>query len=409
MTEKHPRENHPIGNPQAKYIYQREGRFSAQVPGGFEELAAEELTALGAQDVTPELRVVHFCSDLAGLYRINYCARLIVRVLAPLVSFPCNDRTDLYRQGRSIDWEEFFSVDQTFAIMANASGNPNIRHPNFAALCLKDAVADHFRDRFGRRPDVNSSEPDLWLNVHVLNKRCTISLDTSGSSLHRRGYRAVTVTAPMQETLAAAMIKLSGWNGERPLYDPMCGSGTLLCEALMHYCRIPTGYLRPTYGFRRLPDFDTKLWKAVKKEADGAIRPLPHGLIAGSDISAEAVAAAKANCRMLPHGDNVRAMRQDFNTIDTLANRVILCNPPYGLRLGSEADLGAFYKSFGDFLKHRCANSEAYLYFGNRELLKSIGLRPAWKKALKNAELDGRVAKFTMWAFKPKSEPAPDA
>ncbi len=380
------------------YLYQQAGRFIAQVAGGFEPLATDELTALGMQEVTPGLRAIHFNTDLSGLFRATYCARLVSRILAPLVSFTCNDRTDLYRQGRSIEWSRFFSAQQTFAVMANVSGNPNMRQSNFAALCLKDAVVDHFRDATGDRPNVQTLEPDILLNVHILDRRGTISLDASGGSLHRRGYRRHTVSAPMQETLGAAMVALSQWKGDRPLYDPMCGSGTLLCEALMAYCRIPAGYLRSRYGFRHLPDFDSRLWKAVKKTADGAMRPLPEGLIGGSDISAEAVKAARANCRMLPFGERVRIGHKDFKHIETLADRVILCNPPYGIRLESESDLPALYKSFGDFLKQRCPGSDAYLYFGNREMLKSIGLRPAWKKPMKNAELDGRVAKFSMWA-----------
>jgi putative N6-adenine-specific DNA methylase len=390
-----------------KYVYQHEGRFTAQVAGGFEPLAADELTTLGMREVTPGLRVIHFNTDLSGLYRVTYCARFITRILAPLCAFECNDRTDLYRQGRSIAWESFFSPQQTFAVMANVSGNPNMRQNNFAALCLKDAVVDHFREVAADRPNVQTLDPDIMLNVHILGKRGTISLDASGGSLHRRGYRQHPVTAPMQETLAAAMVALSGWRGEKPLYDPMCGSGTLLCEALMAYCRIPAGYLRPTYGFRHLPDFDPKIWKSVKEETDSAIRPMPDGLIAGSDISADAVKAARANCRLLPSGDRIRIGSKDFKDIERLADRIILCNPPYGLRLESEADLSRLYKEFGDFLKHHCPGSDAYLYFGNRDMLKSIGLRPAWKKPMKNAELDGRVVKFSMWDFKtPQDSPA---
>jgi putative N6-adenine-specific DNA methylase len=389
-----------------EYVYQQEGRFIAQVAGGFEPLAADELTALGMQEVTQGLRVIYFNTDLTGLFRVTYCARLVTRILAPLVSFTCNDRTDLYRQGRAIEWQGFFSPRQTFSVMANVSGNPNMRQNNFAALCLKDAVVDYFRDISGDRPNVQTLDPDIILNIHILGKRGTISLDASGGSLHRRGYRQSTVAAPMQETLAAAMVALSGWSGEKPLYDPMCGSGTLLCEALMAYCRIPAGYLRPTYGFRHLPDFDRNGWKTVKKEADSAIRPLPEGLIGGSDISAEAVRATRANCHLLPSGDRIRIGHKDFKNIDRLADQIILCNPPYGIRLESETDLPLLYKELGDFLKHRCPGSDAYLFFGNREMLKSIGLRPAWKKPMKNAELDGRVAKFSLWDFKtPQAHP----
>ena len=185
-----------------------------------------------------------------SLYRINYQARFITRVLAPLMSFPCRDRDDLYRVGSAIDWAQIFSVDQTFGIFSNVSGNEQITHSNFASLCLKDAVADHFRGKCGRRPDVDRTDPDIWLNLHIEKTHGTISIDTSGGSLHRRGYRSETIAAPMQEILAAAMVALSGWQGEKPLYDPMCGSATLLCEAMMAYCRIPSGYLKKNFGFR---------------------------------------------------------------------------------------------------------------------------------------------------------------
>ncbi|MBW1940506.1 MAG: class I SAM-dependent RNA methyltransferase, partial [Deltaproteobacteria bacterium] len=333
--------------------------------------------ALGARNIKPGFRGIHFSADRATLYGINYNARLVTRVLAPLVSFECRSRDDLYRAGAAIDWTAFFSVRNTFGIFANVSGNINIKHSKFAALCLKDAVADFFRKKFGKRPNVDRINPDVWLNLHIENTRATISFDTSGGSLHRRGYRRETVAAPMQETLAAAMVALSGWKGEKPLYDPMCGSGTLLCEALMKIYRIPAGFLKKNFGFCFLPDFNKGLWESIKKRADEKIRPLPSELIAGSDIERMAVNAAKTNCRILPGGEMIKICRTDFKDISNLENSVILCNPPYGIRLKKEEDLGEFYKNFGDFLKQRCKGSQAYIYFGNREMLKKIGLKPA--------------------------------
>lgn len=227
-------------------------------------MAIEELKRLGAEKITPGVRGAHFSADRAALYRINYLARLITRVLAPLMSFPCRDRDDLYRVGSAIEWAQMFSPDQTFGVFSNVSGNPHITHSNFASLCLKDAVADHFRVNCGRRPNVDRTNPDIWLNLHIDKAHGAISIDTSGGSLHRRGYRNETVVAPMQEILAAAIVELTGWQGEKPLYDPMCGSGTLLCEAMMRYCRIPSGYLKKSFGFGFLPDFDKTLWEKGK-------------------------------------------------------------------------------------------------------------------------------------------------
>jgi len=229
------------------------------------------------------------------------------------------------------------------------------------------------------------------------NNKATIYLDTSGGSLHRRGYRKKTVEAPMQETLAAAIIAMSGWDGSKSLIDPMCGSGTLLCEALMHYCRIPAGYLRKRFGFERLPDFDRQVWMAIKKKADSAMRELPDGRIVGSDASGEAIASARTNAGCLPQGDSIVFRKQRFQDIERVADAVIVSNPPYGIRLGSDGEASENIKEFGDFLKHRCTGSAAYLYFGNRELLKMIGLKPSWKKPLKNGALDGVLALYEMY------------
>jgi len=381
----------------SSFLYQKTGRYFAQIPGGFETLAEKELESLGAVRLKHGFRGIHFSADHAALYTINYHARLLTRVLAPLVTFTCRDREDLYRAGKSIDWTRLFSVGNTFAIFTNVSGNNSIRHSNFASLCLKDAVADVFRDKCGSRPDVDGKSPDIWLNLHIERDRGIINCDTSCGSLHRRGYRRETVEAPMQETLAAAMLELSGWNGERPLYDPMCGSGTLLCEAMMRVCSIPAGFLRKGFGFSFLPDFDKGLWKKIKEQSDEKIRRLPKGLITGSDKSRSAVKAATVNCRSLPDGGEIKIFKKDMYALSGIEDSVIVCNPPYGIRLKDDTGLDVFYKNLGDFLKKRCKGSHVYLYFGNREMIKRIGLKPTWKKPLRHAGLDGRVVKYEMF------------
>lgn len=376
--------------------YQQNPRYFAQVAGGLEELGQVELTELGASEVLEAYRGIYFNADPATLYRINYCSRLVTRVIAPLLTFQCHSTRYLYKTAREIHWQEFFSPEQSFAIFAHVS-NSQIRHSQYAAQVLKDAIVDHFRDHTGRRPNVERIAPDLWFNLFIDNDKATIGLDTSGGSLHRRGYHTATIEAPMQETLAAAIIRLSQWDGSQPIYDPMCGSGTLLTEALMHYCRIPSGFLRRHFGFQFAPDFDANLWHSVKTQADQGLRELPPGLIAGSDIASAAVAASRQNLKNLPHGDRVSLQVRDFRSLESLTEQVILCNPPYGIRQGDSTAVSALLKDFGDFLKQKCRLATAFIYFGDRSLIPKIGLKPSWKKPLVNGALDGRLIKLELY------------
>ena len=363
---------------------------------GLEEVGAKELSELGAVNIQPGRRGIYFQSDPATLYRINYCSRLCSRILAPVASFTCKDTEDIYRAARTVSWDSFIRTDHTFAVFANTASS-TVSHSKYAALKLKDAVVDQFRDRYGRRPDVNTHEPDLWLNLFIGKGRGTIAVDTSGGSLHRRGYRVYSVKAPMQETLAAAMVRFSQWDGTAALVDPMCGAGTLIIEAAMSHCRIPAGYLRRCFGFQRLPDYSENAWKTVKDQADSRIRKLPAGRIYGSDIDPDAVLATRANFKMIPHARNANILRMDFRDIEHLENRVILCNPPYGVRMKTQEELSDVYRQLGDFLKRRCKGSQAYIYFGNREMIKCIGLKPSWKKPLRNGGLDGRLVKYELY------------
>jgi len=380
----------------ATYQYQKDFRYFAQVADGLKEAGARELNELGAEDVRPEFSGIYFRADKSTLYRINYLTRILSRCLAPLISFACHDTDTLYQKAKQIEWEDFFAEGNTFAVSANVS-NSAISHSKFAALRLKDAVADYFKEITGQRPDVSVRNPDILLNLHIRNDKAVISLDTSGGALHRRGYREETVPAPMQETVAAAIIRYSEWDGSVPLYDPLCGSGTLLCEALMRYSNIPAGVFRNQFGFEFLPDFDGAVWKQVKKEADGHIRELPEGLIAGSDLSAEAVSAARTNLMGLHYGNNVNVEKADFRKLPALEEHVIVTNPPYGIRLGRDENLEMFYKYLGDFLKQKCKGSAAFVYFGERKYINKIGLKASWKKPIKAGGLDGRLVKYEMY------------
>lgn len=390
------------------FAYQHDQTFFAQIAEGLEELGAEEIRRLGAVAIRPSFCGLHFEADPASLYRINYQSRLVSRVLAPLVRFACYDTDRLYRTARQVPWKAIMEVNQTLAVFANLS-NSKMRHSQYAALCLKDAIVDYFRDDCGRRPDVRRVDPDVWFSLFIENNRAVISLDTSGGSLHRRGYREEGAEAPMQETVAAAIIQWTGWEGSVPLVDPMCGSGTLLAEALMHHCRIPAGFLRRQFGFEHLPDFEGSLWSSVKTAADRAIRPPIIDRISGGDIAAAAVQTARANLRRLPHGASIRIDVSDFKRRSELTGRVIVCNPPYGIRLRPAGGTESFYRDIGDFLKQRCAGSTAFIYFGDREMLKHIGLRPSWKRPLKSGGLDGRLAKFEMYAGREASLRQPPA
>lgn len=378
------------------YQYQRNGYYFAQVAEDLKDLATEELAELGAEDINPDYSGICFSADKATLYRVNYLSRLLSRCLAPLLSFPCPDTDTLYQEAKQIKWEHFFARGATFAISANVSDSA-ISHSKYASLRLKDAIADYFRSKTGRRPDVSVLDPDIQLNLHIRHDEAVISLDTSGCALHKRGYREESVPAPMRETVAAAMIRYSEWDGSVPLYDPMCGSGTLLCEALMHYSHIPAGIFRNHFGFEVLPDFDRAIWEQVKKEADRGIRALPEGLIAGSDLSGQAVRAAKINLMGLHYANNVHVERMDFKELPPLEDHVVVANPPYGIRLGKDEDLDSFYKEFGDFLKSKCKGSDAFVYFGDRKYIGLIGLKASWKKPIKAGALDGRLVKYELY------------
>ncbi|MEE4354949.1 MAG: THUMP domain-containing protein [Desulfococcaceae bacterium] len=377
-------------------LYQKERKYFAQIAGGMEEAGAAEIKALGAESVETAIRGIHFRATKACLCRINYLSRFLTRVLAPLLRFDCPDADTLYRKTQTLSWPDILGPENTFALFSNVS-HSHINHSHYASLRVKDAIADQFRERFGKRPSVDTKEPDIWINLHIRSNSAVLSLDTSGGSLHRRGYRKEGLEAPLQETLAAAIIRLSEWDGSRPLADPMCGSGTLLNEALMQYCRIPAGYLRARFGFEFLPDFDAAIWRSVKKKEDRKIGKLPQGLISGSDISARAVQMAEKNSRRLPEGEGISYRRSDFRNIPNLENTVIVCNPPYGIRLENPEVSGKLMKDFGDFLKQKCKGSSAYIYFGERELIKKIGLKPAWKKELRNGRLDGRLVRYDLY------------
>jgi len=378
------------------YEYQKSERYFAQASDDIKDIAEDELLELGATDTSNSYHGIYFNADKESLYRINLNSRLINRVLAPLKTFSCHSDKYLYKTGKQIKWEDFISSEKTFAVFASVTQS-NINHSKFAALRLKDAIVDYFRERTGVRPSIDRRNPNLWLNVHIEKNVAVFSVDTSGGSLHRRGYRIESINAPMSETLAASIIRYSGWNGKTKLYDPFCGSGTLLCEAFLAATKTPPANRREKFGFEQLPDYNAELWTKVKRDAESKIQQISNNLIEGSDIDSNAVSATRKNCAIIDLNTQITISQKDVFDIEKIENATIVCNPPYGIRIKENGDLGAFYKKLGDFLKQRCTNSTAYIYFGDRDHIKKIGLRSSKKWILSNGGLDGRLVRYEMY------------
>jgi len=382
----------------ALFEYQKYGRYFGQCAQGLEELAATELVELGAREIRPSYRGVHFEAGAEELYRINYCTRLLSHVLAPLITFACHSDKYLYKTARNIEWEAFLRPSDTFVIAASASDS-NLHHSQFAAQRLKDAIADHFSEKHGKRPSVDRREADLWLNLNIYRNKAIISVDCSGGSLHRRGYRSEAREAPLQETLAAAVLRYSGWRGETTLVDPFCGSGTILAEAVMLAQGIPAAALRMKSGppFAKLPDFDAAVWKRVKSAANVDRSELEPGAIVGSDVDQHAVRVSRKNLSRLAGGRAVNVFRQDFRELDPIRGATIVTNPPYGQRLGERDEVKRLYGDLGDFLKQRCTDSTAWILAGDTELVKHIGLRPKQRIPIFNGPLECRLVEIPIY------------
>lgn len=362
---------------------------------GLESVLAEELHQLGAEKVAAGTRIVHCEGELELLYRINYECRTALRVLVPIDTFRATHERRLYTKILQIDWTQYLDLHQTFAIDA-VTNSRHFRHSKYVALKCKDAIADQFRDRFGKRPSVNTQRPDLRINVHISNDMCTVSLDSSGESLHKRNYRVDSVEAPLNEVLAAGMIMLSGWTGERPFIDPMCGSGTLLIEAAMLAARIPPQRQRRDFGFRHWPNFDKALWQKVKQRAQEGIQPITVPIL-GYDRDFKAVKISHQNILGAQLSGKVDVERKQFERLAAPPPPgLMMMNPPYDERL-QIADIQAFYKSIGDQLKQEYAGYEAWIISSNITALKSIGLRASRRITLFNGPLECKFMKFELY------------
>jgi len=372
---------------------------------GLEEVLAKELSDLGAENIGLLKRGIEFQGDKRLLYLANYTCRTALRILVPVARFRAADETMLYDGVRAVPWEKYLDVTGKFVIDSVISYSP-FSHSGFVTLKAKDAVADRFRDRFGKRPDVDTIDPDLRINVHLFKESCTVSIDSSGSSLHLRGYRKATTEAPLNEVLAAGLILLSGWDRKMPFVDPMCGSGTLLIEAALMAGKVPSGYYRPLFGFERWKDFDRKLWDIVKRECEEEIVE-PEEPIHGFDRDDKAIQACLTNIEEAGVENFVKVDKADFNTSPPPFPRgFMLTNPPYGERIKVD-DIKQFYKDIGDVLKKNYAGYTAWLLGSDLEALKFIGLRPSRKIKVMNGPLECKLVKFDLYEGKKYSSTPP--
>ncbi len=378
------------------YLYQTTSQYFGQLASGAEVCGEAELKELGATKINKGYLGFYFCADAKTIYNIVYKTRIFSRILAPLIAFDCHSEKYLYKTAQNIDWSDFLTLTKTFAITSNVADS-NIRNSQYAGQILKDAIVDQFREKTTERPNVDTRFPDLQLNLYIHENKARISVDLGGGSLHKRGYRIESVEAPMQETLAATILQLSGWKGERPLFDPFCGSGTILCEAFMKAGNIPAAHLRQKFDFLRLPDFDATVWNQIKTKANNETIDVPEDVIKGSDVSADAIKAVRANRNALPEIGTIKARRSDFQSLEGFSNTTIVTNPPYGIRLGNTEEVAGLLKEFGDFLKQKCTGSTAFIYYGDKTLVKKLGLKPEWRHELRAGGLDGVLCKYELY------------
>jgi putative N6-adenine-specific DNA methylase len=372
-------------------------QYFATVARGLEPIAAQELERLGAQDVRPDFTGVHFVGDLALMYRVNLWARTIFRVLATLREFPCPDATSLYKEVQKIDWQQYLQPHNTLAVNATG-GNRKLNHTHYTALQVKNAIVDQQRRQFGQRSSINTENPDILINTHIYQDRCTLSLDSSGTSLHRRGYRSAVGLAPLKETLAAALLDIAEWEPSLPFLDPLCGSGTLPLEASLKALNIAPGLFRQHFAFEKWPNFDEALWKQLLDDAENSERPALKAPILGSDKDPDILNQARINAEQCGVADRVKFTQTELQELEAPADKgVIICNPPYGERLGDATELGDFYKLLGDIFKQRFRGWTAFVLTGNKELAKRVGLRAARRIPVYNGSISCTFLKYELY------------
>jgi putative N6-adenine-specific DNA methylase len=360
---------------------------------GLEEILAEELKDLGAQNVKIQNRAVSFKGDTGFMYKANLNLRTCLRVLKPIATFQAHNEKELYNNILKIDWEKYLDLKNTFA--TDATTNSEVfTHSKYASLLVKDGIADFFREKYDERPNVDPKDPDITFNLHIAKHTCTVSIDSSGESLHKRGYKSNTIIAPMNEVLAAGLILLSGWDKKSNFHDPMCGSGTILIEAALIAYNIPANIFREKFGFETWKDFDLELFEKIKdvsldKEKDF------QASITGGDNFQKAVRITRENIENALMFDNIKVKNEDFFDTKVFENSFVIFNPPYGERI--ELGINEFYEKVGDSLKNNYKDCTVWLISSDLENLKMIGLKPSKKIELMNGNLKCSFREFKIY------------
>ncbi len=369
---------------------------------GFEELLAKELVQLGARDVKTGVRHVSFSGDKGFMYKCNLALRTATKILKPIHTFAIRNEKDLYDQIYKMNWSTYLKASGSLAIDTTINSEV-FTHSLYLSQKTKDAIVDKFRDETGERPSVDLKFPDIKVNIHIDREVCNVSLDSSGDSLHKRGYKTATNIAPINEVLAAGLIMLSGWDGQSDFMDPMCGSGTLLAEAAMIACNIPPNLMRKEFAFERWQDWDVDLFEKIEESLLNKTRDFHHKMY-GFDKSPSAVVKAKDNIKNAHLDEFITIKHEDFFKTQKAGDDKLhmVFNPPYGERLNIEME--DFYKSIGDTLKQNYSNTDAWFITSNLEALKHVGLRTSRKIHLMNAKLESRLVKYEIYAGSKKGK-----
>ena len=362
---------------------------------GFEEILAKELQLLGAQEVEIGTRMVSFMGDKGFMYKANLSLRTALKILKPIYYFRATNEQSLYKGIQGIDWSKYLNTKTTFVIDTTVHSD-HFKHTQFVAQKSKDAIVDQFKAKFGERPSVEKDFPDLRINIHIDRDQCSVSLDSSGASLHQRGYKTATNIAPINEVLAAGMLMLSGWEGQGHFLDPMCGSGTILAEAAMIACNIPANINRKEFAFEKWNDWDNDLFDQIMDSLMKKVREF-HYTIKGYDKAPSAVQKAKDNIKNANLDEYITISEQNFfdTEKDNQGPLHMVFNPPYGERL--DIQMERFYREIGDTLKQSYPNTNAWFITANLEALKFVGLKPSRKIKLFNGSLEARLVKYEMY------------
>lgn len=377
-------------------------KMLAKTMFGFEELLEKELKDLAALNVEKGVRSVSFEGDKGFMYKANLCLRTAIKILKPIHSFRVKSEQDLYDKVYRMDWNQYLSYDHTFAIDATVNSEL-FNHSLYIALKTKDAIADKFREQHNKRPSVDLKYPDLRVNVHIQKNECTISLDSSGQSLHQRGYKTATNIAPINEVLAAGLILLSGWDGQSDFMDPMCGSGTIPIEAAMIACNIPANINRREFAFEKWGDYDQDLFDKIVESSLKRVREFHHKIYALDKVSS-AVRKATDNVKNANLSDYIQVEQNDFFQTEKASEEKLhmVFNPPYGERLA--INMEEFYANIGDTLKQKYPHTDAWFITSNLESIKHVGLRPSRKIKLFNGKLESRLLKYEIYAGSKKAK-----